>query len=829
MGTGETRPGDRGHRRLGIDTRFALIIALLLGVFTLFLLLAAGSLATQRLALTERAMEHTLREGLTRKHAESLRRNGDYLSNRLFNPLYRLDISRLNEEIEQIRLWLPVTEFIILDQEGRILTDGSEENRRYGERVALAQKPRPGEAIVTERPDDSELLFAIGYGDTLVGHARARIDNSALEKSVADLAAQGRYFRDQYSAHLLALGGISLLVVLGIGGLMSWRLSCSLTRPLLEMRDAAQAFARGELDRRLPVRGEDELAQLAADLNRMARKLGRSHQLLAAAQSISGIGSWEWEPASGRMEWSEQAYPVLGVEAERFKPGREAMLECVVAEDRPRLAMLLDQGPERGLDACEVRRRATDGSLRTLVLLAEPARGGGGEFSLIGTVQDVTEARETERRLSFLANYDSLTGLPNRYLFQDRLNHALSRAARSGQNLAVLFIDLDHFKAVNDALGHASGDHLLKDVSERLSEHVRKSDSVARFGGDEFTVLIEDCGAAEDVALLAEKLIEAMSRPFLLEGHVMHVSLSIGITLYPADAMDADDLLKNADIAMHQAKAAGRAAYRFFTEELNQQARKRLLLENRLHHALERGEFSIVYQPKVDAAEGRLIGVEALLRWNMEGRSVSPVEFIPILEGNGLILPVGRWILDTACRQVRAWQEKGLPGLRVAVNFSARQFRQGDLYESIARTLEATGLAAADLEVEITESTLMDVDAGAEVLDRLAGLGVRVAIDDFGTGYSSLTYLKRFSVHSLKIDRSFVTDITEDQDDAAIVAAIVGLAHSLDIQATAEGVETEAQLEFLRQHDCDLIQGYLFGRPLSAEAFWDWSAAHRRA
>jgi diguanylate cyclase (GGDEF)-like protein/PAS domain S-box-containing protein len=438
----------------------------------------------------------------------------------------------------------------------------------------------------------------------------------------------------------------------------------------------------------------------------------------------------------------------------------------------------------------------------------------------VAVIQDITERKQTQERLNYLAYYDALTGLPNRSLLLDRLKQAMIESERHERLAAVLFLDLDRFKLVNDTLGHEAGDVLLKTAADRLSACVRPGDTVARMGGDEFTVVLVNVAHVDDVGRVARKILNVFAAPFLLAGQEVFVSPSVGITLYPLDDTDSEALLKNADVAMYHAKDSGRNTFQFFTPELNARSARRLGLETALRHAIERDEFRLHYQPQVDLASGKVTGVEALIRWQREGTGlVSPLEFIPLAEETGLIVPIGEWVLRTACAQNKAWQEAGLPALRVSVNIAARQFQQQNLAEIVARILQETGLDARWLTLEITESTVMrDAGAAIETLREIGALGVGLSVDDFGIGYSSLSYLKRFPLDSLKIDKSFIDDITTNPDDAAIATAIIRMAGSLKIKVVAEGVETLAQLEFLCAHGCDAMQGYYFSKPLPAAA-----------
>lgn len=445
----------------------------------------------------------------------------------------------------------------------------------------------------------------------------------------------------------------------------------------------------------------------------------------------------------------------------------------------------------------------------------------GETTNYVAVFSDITTRKLAEERLNYLANHDALTGLPNRILFLERLALALAHAHRNHKMAAVMFFDLDRFKIVNDTLGHASGDELLQEVAKRVSCCLREDDTVARQGGDEFTVILEGLGDERDVAPIAQKIIDALAKPVDLGGQEVFVTASIGISVYPNDGSDAQTLVKNADAAMYRAKDLGKNNYQFFKAEMNTRAFERLTLENNLRRALERNEFELHYQPQVDLSTGQVVGAEALIRWrHPELGLVSPDRFVPIAEETGMILPIGEWVLRTACVQNKAWQDAGLPHLHVAVNLSGRQFKQKNLIAMIELILAETGLGAEHLELEITESVIMDQAAETiAAIGDMRMLGLRLSIDDFGTGYSSLSYLKRFPIDNLKIDRSFVRDITTDQDDAAIVKAVIALAHSLKLMVIAEGVETAAQFDFLREQGCDEIQGYYFSRPLEVAEF----------
>ena len=428
---------------------------------------------------------------------------------------------------------------------------------------------------------------------------------------------------------------------------------------------------------------------------------------------------------------------------------------------------------------------------------------------------EVFERMQAERRIWHVAHHDALTGLPNRSLLQDRLGQALMAAERSHQHVAVMFLDLDRFKSVNDSLGHDVGDALLKTVAERLVSVVRDVDTVCRLGGDEFVVLLGAVTGTDDVVMIAERIVEVLGTAVEVMGHSLRVSTSIGISLYPDDGLDAHTLMKNADTAMYTAKNRGRNNFQFFSREMNLAATRFFDMEQRLRLAVEGLQFALHYQPQIDTTRQRVCGVEALVRWrHPDGGLVPPGEFIPIAEETGLILPIGEWVLREACRQMREWLDAGWPQVPVAVNLSARQFQQPDLVRRVHDAIASAGIPPQCIELEMTESSLMhNVDEALAQVRALADMGVRLAIDDFGTGYSSLAYLKRLPVSRLKIDRSFVRDLCDDREDAAIVASIVGLARSLGLEVVAEGVESASQLERLRAEGCFVCQGYLFSRP----------------
>ena len=470
----------------------------------------------------------------------------------------------------------------------------------------------------------------------------------------------------------------------------------------------------------------------------------------------------------------------------------------------------------------EIWNRRKNGEIFPEWLTLIAVRDGQGEtINYVGVFADLSEKKQTEARAHYFANYDANTDLPNRFLLGKHLQQELERAKGNDWQVALLYLDLDRFKAINDTLGHRIGDKLLKAVAERIGHLVRDIDIIGRLSSDEFTIVLSDVGNQKNAEQIAKKILAAMNQPFEMEGQEVFITPSIGIALYPQDADSQEDLIRNADAAMVHIKAQGGNGYHFYSADMNVMSSQRLTMETQLRRALERNEFVLHYQPQLSLHSGRIIGMEALLRWQHPERGlVSPAEFIPLLEETGMIVAVGDWVLRTACAQNSAWLAAGLPSLRMAVNLSARQFRQRNLIDSVNQALQDAGLAPAHLELEITESILIqDLQTTITTLNQLHELGIQISIDDFGTGYSSLSYLKRLPISKIKIDQSFIRDICTDPDDEAISNAVISLGHNLKMQVIAEGVETLEQQEHLRMQGCDEIQGYYFSRPLPAADF----------
>jgi diguanylate cyclase (GGDEF)-like protein/PAS domain S-box-containing protein len=558
---------------------------------------------------------------------------------------------------------------------------------------------------------------------------------------------------------------------------------------------------------------EEMVKKRTADLNKANQTL---RVLIEASPLAIHVLNTEgnvilWNPAAERMfGWSEADVlnrPLAIVPEDRREAFRLSFAEAL-------------QG--RLNTNYETRCQRKDGSLVYVNVWRAILLDHEGEISgIMAIVEDITERKAAEERIHYLAYHDTLTGLPNRVLFEERLTEAIAQAEPALQPLAVMFLSLDRFKKFNDTLGHIIGDQLLRRVAERLNASVGESDTIACFTSDEFAFLLRQVRDADDSAEMARSFQSLLEPPFEIEDQELYVTSSIGIGLYPHDGTDAQSLLKNSGAALYRAKQQGGNNYQFYTPDMNERALKRLALENQLRWAIERKEFKVYYQPQVNISSGQIVGMEALVRWqHPELGLVSPAEFIPLAEDTGLIAPIGEWVLRSACAQTKSWHDCGFTSLHVSVNLSPRQFQQPDLLLMIERQLKETGLDPTYLELEVTESSVMkNAESAINTLRELKAMGIKISIDDFGSGYSSLSYLKHLPIDVLKIDQSFVSDMTADPKDAAIVMAIIQLAHSLQLKVNAEGVETEEQLRFLRLLRCDEMQGYLFCRPLPVEAF----------
>jgi diguanylate cyclase (GGDEF)-like protein/PAS domain S-box-containing protein len=562
----------------------------------------------------------------------------------------------------------------------------------------------------------------------------------------------------------------------------------------------------------------------AARSRSIARQLRESNQRWDFALEGAGYGVWDWDVPSGEHYYCKRWKAMLGYLEHEFPNTEAAWLENLHPDDRDTVLTTLKAYLEGAAPSylAEYRMRCKDGNTKWIrsrgMVVSRDAQGQPLRMS--GTHADLTNSKQAEQRIKTLAHFDQLTGLPNRILLEDHFQYALSMAERNGESLAVMFLDLDHFKNINDTLGHRIGDLLLVQISRRLKAAVREIDTVARLGGDEFVFLLPGTDVV-GAAHVAHKLLGVVAQPCVIEAQELIATPSIGIAMYPDDGTDRETLSKNADAAMYRVKQDGHNNFCFFAPTMQAHLARNLQLASALRHAIARDQLQLHYQPQIALQDGCVVGAEALLRWtHPELGAVSPGEFIPVAEDTGLIIAIGEWVLRTAVAQMKAWCDQGLPPMLIAVNLSAVQFRHGNLLQMITGILDEVGLPASQLELELTEAAAMkDPAAAVAVMNRLHALGIRMAIDDFGTGYSSLSYLKRFKVYKLKIDQSFVRDISEDPEDRAIVTAIVNMASSLGMQTIAEGVETAEQLAFLRLQGCNEVQGYYFSKPLAAKQF----------
>lgn len=616
----------------------------------------------------------------------------------------------------------------------------------------------------------------------------------------------------------LILATVYILLTLLLSGFSGYRLS----KPIRQLREASRRIADGHADERLSVDTSlTEVLYLAQDLELMRRELiARQHEIARreahqrAVLETAAEGIITIDP-QGRIEsFNKAAEEIFGYQAAEVM--RTPFAELIALEDAPKF--LSSTGEPAICVGAELHGiRCGGGTFHLKLSVSEAIAAHSRCYTLV--VQDISERHDFESRLTHLATHDVLTGLPNRTLFNDRLEQVLAHGKRADKLAALLFLDLDRFKGINDSLGHNIGDELLKVVADRLRKCLRKEDTLARLGGDEFTLILPFLHHAEGASMVAQNILYALEQPFSLSGHELYISGSIGIALFPLDGDSVGELVRNADTAMYAAKNQGGNSYQFYSEKMNSRAASRLGMETQLRHALARGELALHYQPQVDFASQRIVGVEALVRWqHPEFGQVPPSVFIPVAEDTGLIVAIGEWVLRSACIQGRIWQEEGFD-ITVAVNLSARQLTHSDLFGTVSSILNETGFKPCLLDLELTESMVMEKSAEMiEILHQLKELGVRISLDDFGTGYSSLSYLRRFPIDTIKIDRSFVQDITSETDGGALASAIIAMAHSLKMEVIGEGVESAEQLSYLRAHRCDVFQGYFFSRPVPRES-----------
>ena len=676
--------------------------------------------------------------------------------------------------------------------------------------------------MVEDDPDDAALTSrALRVAG--IAHRFTRVDNEAEFRSVLEAREPDLILSD------FTIPGFSGEAALELARDSGCRAPFIFVSGTIGEEAAIATLKRGATDYVL----KSNLARLPTAIQRAleeahARELRRrtEQQLQETKDRLEGVLSslgevvWSTSPTTLALLYANPAVEaVFGRSAETLLARPELWLECLPEEDRAEVLASLPALLQGGSMTLEYRVIRPDGSVRHVEDRRRVVRDADGRpVRIDGLAADITERRESQARIDYLVNYDSLTGLPNRNLLDDRMEQAIIHAQRDHARVSALVIDIDGFKMVNDSLGHAVADELLRAVAHRMRGKLRDGDTLARFGGDEFVAISEDIADPGEAATIAESLIDALSGPFHVGGKLLHISASMGIALYPEDATSREGLLRNAAMAMYRARESGPGRYAYYRAELGERATRMANVKFGLRRAIAREEFELYYQPQVDLQSGNVSGVEALIRWHDPDRGmVLPSEFIPIAEEDGLIESIGAWVVERACRQVRFWQERGHPDLTVSVNVSAQQLQHQDIPGLVRWILFDTGLPATSLELEITESALVhDADAARRTLEALHELGVRVSLDDFGTGYSSVNYLKQFPIQVLKLDRSFVIDVATDAKDAAIVEAIMAMARALQMRVVAEGVESHDQLAFLRKHKCDMMQGYYFSPPLTA-------------
>lgn len=680
----------------------------------------------------------------------------------------------------------------------------------------------------------SELVGArvtLGAGETAGAHRLAR-----TLRAVGDLSLQvAMSVEAEQQALATARARLLTAAVLAIAAAfaVSLVLARGLVRPLRGIQRAALRIGRGELSHRVDLDRNDEFGDLASAFNQMLDQLGQAQGRLSRASRLARLGSWVLDLASGELECSDECRRIYGIPPDQEGLAREAMLFRVHPDDREAVTAVIDACASAGTPfRMDHRVIEPDGDERIVHTHGERITASDGAARIDGTIQDITDRKLAEDQIRYLAYHDSLTGLGNRRLFKESLDLHLKEARLNDSMVGLLFLDIDDFKVINDTLGHTVGDQLLKEMAERLVRSVRTSiDAVhvgpreetasvlARPGGDEFTVLLSGISDPASMGEIAERILNSIAEPFHVADLDVVVSGSIGITVWPLDGDDVESLISNSDTAMYAAKRRARNSYEFYAESMTDAITHRLNMRSKLRRAIEHKEFELHYQPKVELETGRIAGVEALVRWrDPEAGAVPPSEFIGLAEESGFIVAIGEWVLRTAAQQVKTWHDAGLPPVRVAVNLSPHQIEDPGFIDSVQAILAETAAPAELLELEITESTLMQDEEGASnVLQRLSDLGISLALDDFGTGYSSLSYLRRLPIHTLKIDRSFVSNVHSEADDAALVGAIISMAKVLRLRVVVEGVETDEQREILHELGCDEIQGYLFSAPLPTD------------
>lgn len=785
--------------QINFNLREKLLVVVIIGLFIAFSVFGAFRIYESKTSFTAE-MNRSGQERAT------------LIAESLANLIMAYDYSNIESVAERIVKLQDVQQINIKNKAGRIMVS------RYGSE-ALAQ--------------DNTLIFTapVNFAQQTIGSVELVISLDRLETSI----------KTTYRNIFIALS----LFAAFLGILIYATVSIFIVKPLFRLSKAANQLALGDFSATLPEASDDELGQLVHAFSSM-RETRKSveielNNLNASLESIVMARIAELRESEAYihavLDNASEGIIVIGEAGviTSFNTAAEKIFgysdEEIIGKD----FNILISAEETDLSG-KYHRYVEESDSTAFFGVAREVIGLRKDYSafplelkttqvhiqdnllFITTARDITDRKDAEQRISYMASHDALTSLPNRTLLQDRIQQTLVHSQRRKLQAAVLFIDLDKFKVINDSLGHDVGDELLKEAAARQVAEVRSEDTVARQGGDEFIILLSTISNPQDAGLIAQKLLDTLCRPFIINGKELLISASIGIAIYPDDGANMEALLKNSDIAMYHAKESGRSNYQFFSPQMNAQAAEKQALSVDLRHAIERNELYLVYQPVVDMVSDTINGMEVLLRWQHPTLGlVSPVKFIPLAEENGMILPIGEWVFRTACQQISAWKKAGYRVPRIAINLSAQQFRQKSLTNIIAQILQETETDSRLIGIEITESMLVqNIEEVVETLRNLSSMGLEISIDDFGTGYSSLSYLKRFPINKLKIDKSFVDDIATHPDAAAIVKAIIAMAHGLSMTVVTEGVETREQLEFLRQHGSEQYQGYIFSKPLPA-------------
>lgn len=805
-----------------LHVHFAIWISLLVigvaGVLTLLLVLGA------RVGLDEvhQASVSHLHDAMDESARNSLVSLTETLSDNLVNPLYDRDMLQMRQLLGTTLQLANISATHVFEPNGEIINDGIKSLPSYGQPVAddvlAAFNSSAGGVILLERDDELVAVRAVRIGDELLGGVEVCYDLSTVARNTR--AMTGRLENvalqnlDRNQTTAIITTGLMLLIVLPVTILMALRLS----RPIRTVAKQVNEVRQGRYNVELASTNISEIYQLTTSVKQMTETIAtttvsRNYLTRVIDSMHEGLTVVD---DKFRIEIANRTIEGL-YRCDAGELHGQLLLDLIEPAENERIRLWLDRVADtRMSSSIETAMLTRRGEVIPMTLTAAPLRDDDAQSSLVCVFQDISRRRKQEERIRYLAHYDSLTGLPNRDLFFDRLQHAMKLTGREDHLLALLYIDIDFFKKINDSMGHAAGDLLLRQVADRLRKCVRNSDTVARMGGDEFTIILEPLQCTDDAIHVAEKLLDSVSQRFEVDRQQIFINLSIGIVFYPMSDLSAADLVQQADLAMYQAKEHGRGRYSLYESRRNGCARDRLAFENELRLALKRGQFGLRYQPQIDIRTGRCVGFEALLSWQHPDQGeIAPREFVQLLEDLGLIDDVGDWVLRQVCVQLAEWNRTR--STRVAINLSARQLRNETLSERIAACLHEYDVDPACLELEITEGSLIaDIGQTEATLKELATLGVSIAIDDFGTGYSSLSYLHSLPITALKVDRSFIIGLPQDNAAEAITRTIIAMARSLNLRVVAEGVETEAQFALLREMDVHEVQGWFSGRPLLA-------------